>query len=170
LKSYEHLYFKTTKPDTRNLKEIYLGMGCFWKPESLFWGIKGIVYTEVGYAECIIDNPSCSDAFHAIPHKEVVRVIYNPNEITIDSLLDVFWNNHTIDVRDDFPVPDLYKSMIYVDNKYDFNLAVKSIKKTHTKRIEMGNKYRISTKIKKIINYVRASDNHQQYKLKNKYL
>lgn len=40
-----HKHYEYIKPDDVNLKEIYLGMGCFWKKEALFWNIKGIIFT-----------------------------------------------------------------------------------------------------------------------------
>jgi peptide-methionine (S)-S-oxide reductase len=165
--TYQHLYYDYTTPKDKKYKTIYLAMGCFWRREALFWQQKGVVYTEVGYAECNVLSPSCEDTFRNVSHREVVRITYDPTLISLDALLTLFWHNHTVDIRDDFPVPTLYQSTIYTTNKEDYKFAV-SHKAAHKQyREKNGNHYPISTCIKAISNYVRAKDSHQQYLLKN---
>jgi peptide-methionine (S)-S-oxide reductase len=161
-----HLYFNYNKKKENN-KEIYFSMGCFWKSEELFWKTKGVTYTEVGYAECTVDNPSCADVFLDVDHREVVRVTYDPKLITIEELCRIFWKNHTSDLRDDFPVPNLYQSAVYVGNEDDCK-SINSLKDIYKiEREHIGNIFPIRTKIKIINNYVIADESHQQYNLRN---
>jgi peptide-methionine (S)-S-oxide reductase len=166
-KYYIHKYFNTTFQSNSIFKEIYFSMGCFWNKEKIFWEQHGVVFTEVGYAECTVDNPSCDDVFKEnINHREVVRIIYNPNAIKLETLFELFHNNHTIDLLEEFPVPNLYKSNIYVTNEIDANIISNLILQLIQTRKKSGNKNSISTKVKYIENYKRAGDHHQQYLLK----
>lgn len=168
-KYYIHKYFNTNFPNNSIFKEIYFSMGCFWSKEKLFWEQNGVVFTEVGYAECTVDNPSCDDVFKDnIEHREVVRIIYNPNIIMLETLFELFHNNHTIDLLENFPVPNLYKSNIYVTNEIDMKIINNLISKLICLRIKNGIQNEISTKLKYIKNYKKASEHHQQYILKNK--
>jgi peptide-methionine (S)-S-oxide reductase len=159
----KHLYFNTTKPNGDNLKQLYFSMGCFWGKESFFWQQKGVVFTEVGYANCLVDNPSCEDVFKDnISHREVVEITYNPSIISIENLLKLFFNNHTYEIRKDFPIPELYRSAIYLTNHKD--LKITSIEKELIMRKFTNPIY---TEVSIIRNYKKANEHHQQYVLKN---
>lgn len=166
---YKHHYYKTYKPKNADevLGTIYFSMGCFWNYEPLFWRVKGVVFTEVGYSNCVVDDPSCSDAFRkGIKHREVVKIYYNKN-VDKEELFNIFFKNHTIDLRHDFPVPDLYKSGVFVSNEKDFNFSIKMLEEEKNRRIYSGNNYPLSTVVGYIENYKVADVLHQQYKLKN---
>lgn len=67
------------------------GLGCFWQPDAEFGVIPGVVRTRVGYAGGTTDAPTYSDIGD---HTEVVQIDYDPQRVTYDELLDVFWNRH----------------------------------------------------------------------------
>ena len=71
------------------------GAGCFWHVEDLLAKTKGVTSTKVGYTGGQLPNPTyeevCTDK---TGHAEAVEVEYDPNEISFEELLDVFWNNH----------------------------------------------------------------------------
>lgn len=71
------------------------GAGCFWGVEETFRQIPGVVGAAVGYAGGKTENPTyrevCSDR---TGHAEVVQVEYDPERVTYDQLLDVFWKAH----------------------------------------------------------------------------
>ena len=81
------------------LKSIKLkaafGAGCFWHVEDIFSKTNGISSTKVGYIGGQLPNPTyeevCTDK---TGHAEAVQVEYNPDEISFEELLDVFWKNH----------------------------------------------------------------------------
>lgn len=69
--------------------------GCFWGVELAFQRIPGVTETEVGYTQGISHNPSYEDVCtNTTNHAEVVRVQYDPNECTYETLLDLFWSRH----------------------------------------------------------------------------
>ena len=82
--------------------------------------------------------------------------------------MTIFWNKHTSDIREDFPVPNLYQSAIYSNNENEIN-SINNIKKNKLiEREKNGNLFPMRTKIKIIKDYVKADISHQQYNLKNK--
>jgi peptide-methionine (S)-S-oxide reductase len=92
------------------------GAGCFWGVEETFRRVPGVKSTEVGYSGGRTENPTyeqvCS---HATGHAEVVRVSYDPSEISYENLLRVFWDNHdpTTPNRQGGDVGDQYRSAVF---------------------------------------------------------
>lgn len=69
--------------------------GCFWGVELAYQRIHGVIETEVGYTHGVTHNPSYEDVCtNTTNHAEVVRVQYDPNECTYQTLLDLFWSRH----------------------------------------------------------------------------
>lgn len=75
-----------------NMKEIYLAGGCFWGTEHYFKQIRGVVETEVGYANGIISNPTyqqvCTDTTR---FAETVRVVYDAQQVSLEFLLTMYF-------------------------------------------------------------------------------
>ena len=76
----------------KQTKEIYLAGGCFWGTEHYFKQVEGVVETEVGYANGIIDNPTyeqvCTDTTQ---FAETVRVVYDPEKASLEFLLNLYF-------------------------------------------------------------------------------
>jgi len=71
------------------------GAGCFWGVEAAFRQVKGVKSTRVGYMGGTLENPTYRDVCgHQTGHAEVVEVSYDPDQVSYDDLLRVFWENH----------------------------------------------------------------------------
>ena len=76
----------------KNTKEIYLAGGCFWGTEHYFKMIKGVLITEVGYANSVIENPSYEDVCSGkTMAAETVYIKYDSSVISLEMLLDMYF-------------------------------------------------------------------------------
>jgi len=74
---------------------ITLGAGCFWCVEAVFVELRGVHSVTSGYMGGIVKNPSYREVCNGTTgHAEVARIIYDPNVLSIDELLEVFWQTH----------------------------------------------------------------------------
>ena len=70
-------------------------MGCFWGVERLFWQLPGVYSTAAGYTGGYTPNPTYREVCSGqTGHAEAVRVVYDPQVISYEQLLQVFWENH----------------------------------------------------------------------------
>ncbi len=105
------------------------GAGCFWHVEDIFSKTKGISSTKVGYIGGQLPNPTyeevCTDK---TGHAEAVQVEYDPDEISFEELLDVFWKNHnpTTLNRQGPDVGIQYRSAIFFHDEKQKDVAEKS--------------------------------------------
>ena len=82
-------------PESGKLEQAMFGMGCFWGAEKKFWELEGVKLTAVGYAGGITKNPSYRDVCTGLTgHNEVVKVLFDPTEISYVEILGTFWENH----------------------------------------------------------------------------
>ena len=73
-------------------KEIYFAGGCFWGTEKVFQSLNGVLETKVGYANGHVADPSYELVkTHTTGHRETVRVIYDPERISLRKLLKAFF-------------------------------------------------------------------------------
>ena len=146
-------------------EEIIFGCGCFWGAEKCFWKLPGVVTTSVGYAGGEKINPTYYEVCSGITgHAEVVRVIWNKNEIDISDLLKMFWECHNPTQKDgqgnDWGTQ--YRSAIFYA-KEEYLEIILSSKEQYQKELLKKNLGLIQTEIKKIDSYFFAEDYHQQY-------
>ena len=105
------------------------GAGCFWHVENLLSKTKGVTSTAVGYIGGQLPNPTyeevCTDQ---TGHVEAVEVEFNPDEISYEKLLDVFWHNHnpTTLNRQGPDVGNQYRSAIFYHDETQKEIAEKS--------------------------------------------
>src|SRR5207244_9738866 len=77
------------------VKKATFGAGCFWGVEAAFRQLDGVTKTEVGYEGGTLDDPTYEDVCsHTTGHAEVVEVTYDAEQISYETLLDVFWAKH----------------------------------------------------------------------------
>src|SRR5215204_5381681 len=105
------------QPAAGGLEEAVFGLGCFWGAERKFWQIPGVVTTAVGYAGGYTPNATYEEVCSGrTGHTEVVRVVYDPNKVSYETLLKTFWESHdpTQGMRQGNDVGTQYRSAIYV--------------------------------------------------------
>ena len=91
----------------------------FWGAERLFWTLKGVYSTAVGYAGGITVNPTYDDVCSGrTGHTEVVLTFFDPSVVSYEDLLKVFWESHnpTEGMRQGNDVGTQYRSAIYCDS------------------------------------------------------
>jgi len=139
------------------------GAGCFWHVEDLFRKTKGVTSTKVGYTGGNLTDPTyeevCTDK---TGHAEAVEVEYNPNEISYDELLEIFWNNHdpTSLNRQGPDVGIQYRSSIFFHDESQKQTAQKSKEKLNS-----SGKFSksIVTEITPSPKFYKAEEYHQKY-------
>jgi peptide-methionine (S)-S-oxide reductase len=142
-------------------KKATFGAGCFWGVEAAFRQLEGVTRTRVGYSGGTLENPSYEDVCsHTTGHAEVVEVTYDPERITYEQLLDVFWGKHdpTQLNRQGWDVGDQYRSVIFFHDKEQQETALRS------KASEQVNwSGPIVTQVEPAQTFYEAEDYHQQY-------
>lgn len=74
---------------------ILLGGGCFWCVEAIFTGLRGVVSAKPGYAGGHMERPSYEDVCTGeTGHAEVVKLVFNPTDISLEDILRVFFTTH----------------------------------------------------------------------------
>ncbi len=139
------------------------GAGCFWGVEAAYRQVPGVLSTAVGYMGGTLANPTYEDVCtDRTAHAEVVQVEYDPNKVSYDDLLNVFWENHdpTTLNRQGPDVGTQYRSAVFFQDA-DQEKAAKASKE----RLESSGRYRrpIVTEITPASTFWRAEEYHQQY-------
>ena len=145
--------------------EIIFGCGCFWGAEKCFWKLPGVITTSVGYAGGLKNNPTYYEVCSGLTgHSEVVRVVWNKNDIDFSDLLKMFWECHnpTQKDRQGNDIGTQYRSAIYYTNENKKELIMAS-KEEYQKELNKKNIGQIKTEIKIIDKYFYAEEYHQQY-------
>lgn len=139
------------------------GAGCFWGVEATFRNINGVLATEVGYSGGTTEDPTYTDVCaDRTGHAEVVSVDYDPEQISYEKLLDVFWDSHdptTLNQQG----PDIgtqYRSVVFFHNKQQERAA-----RASKERLESSGRYAnpIVTEIVPAATFYRAEEYHQRY-------
>ena len=157
------------EPVPANLKKAVFGLGCFWGAERLFWELPGVFSTAVGYAGGITKNPSYEDVCSGkTGHTEVVLVFYDPELITYEHLLAVFWQAHdpTQGMRQGNDLGTQYRSAIYCTDADQSDVATASLRQFQQALLDKSFGT-ITTEISVLCNFYYAEDYHQQYLAKN---
>ena len=84
-----------TPPWPEGMETAVFGLGCFWGAERKFWEAKGVYSTAVGYEGGYTPNPTYEEVCSGrTGHAEVVLVVFDPQVISYEGLLKIFWESH----------------------------------------------------------------------------
>jgi peptide-methionine (S)-S-oxide reductase len=156
-------------PESAELDQAVFGMGCFWGAEKKFWELEGVKLTAVGYAGGITKNPSYRDVCTGLTgHNEVVKVLFDPTEISYVEILGTFWENHdpTQLNRQGNDIGTQYRSGAYYFSDAQ-KLRLLETKELYQELLRKAGFGSIVTEIKKTPEFFLAEDYHQQYLAKN---
>jgi|GEM_PF-52322 len=148
-----------------DMKEIYLAGGCFWGLEKYFSLVKGIVNTEVGYANGKTKDPTYEDVcYRKTEHAETVKISYDPEQIGLEQILELYY-----DVVDPLSLNrqgndrgTQYRTGIYYIDDTDAAVIRESLEKLKTKY-----KKPVVIEAVPLKNYYTAEQYHQKYLDKN---
>ncbi|MEO1596798.1 MAG: peptide-methionine (S)-S-oxide reductase MsrA [Pseudomonadota bacterium] len=156
-------------PFANHLEQAVFGLGCFWGAERVFWQLEGVYSTSVGYAGGYTPNPSYEEVCSGrTGHAEVVSVIFDPEVISYDELLRVFWEAHdpTQGMRQGNDRGTQYRSTIYTTSEAQL-AAARASRERYQERLNGAGLGNITTEIATAGDYFYAEDYHQQYLAKN---
>ena len=168
----EHHYVNGNRiqpPFPEGMALALFGLGCFWGAERRFWQTPGVYSTAVGYAGGLTPNPSYEEVCTGLTgHNEVVRVVYDPDRVTYEDLLGLFWESHqpTQGMRQGNDVGTQYRSGIYCYTDEQLKLAEAS-RDRYQRALTTAGYGAITTEILSAPEFYYAEDYHQQYLAKN---
>ena len=157
-------------PYPEGFEVIYLGMGCFWGAERLFWKQPGVWVTSVGYSGGLTPNPTYEETTTGLTgHAEVVKVVFDPSAVSLDTLLKIFFENHdpTQGMRQGNDIGTTYRSAIYTTTQEQLDTALRLRDAFALALVDSGVNSRITTEIAEVDTYYYAEAYHQQYLAKN---
>jgi len=152
-------------PFAGHLEEIHLGLGCFWGAERLFWKLEGVFTTAVGYAGGFTPNPTYEEVCSGrTGHTEVVMVVYDPAQITLNRILKTFFEEHdpTQGYRQGNDFGTQYRSAIFGTSTTQVDLASQVAADYGAALAALG-LGEITTEIGPAGPFYYAEDYHQQY-------
>jgi peptide-methionine (S)-S-oxide reductase len=152
-------------PYPEGMKMAMFGMGCFWGAERAFWELSGVHVTAVGYAGGHTPNPTYKEVCSGMTgHNEVVQVVFDPQIISYQDLLKVFWQSHdpTQGMRQGNDVGTQYRSGIYTHDDDQARQAAES-REVYQQALNARGRGAITTEIVPAPTFYFAEDDHQQY-------
>lgn len=156
-------------PFPAHLQRAQFGLGCFWGAERKFWQQPGVFSTAVGYAGGFTPNPTYEELCSGMTgHNEVVLVVFDPAEISYQTLLKLFWESHdpTQGMRQGNDIGTQYRSSIDVFDQEQMAEAQQSLDHYQAK-LRAGGFGAITTELRPTCTFYYAEDEHQQYLAKN---
>jgi peptide-methionine (S)-S-oxide reductase len=156
-------------PFPDGLQQAVFGMGCFWGAERRFWEMPGVWSTAVGYAGGRTPEASYQQVCSGeTGHAEVVLVVFDPDQVSYDELLTVFWESHdpTQGNRQGNDVGTQYRSVIMTLSD-EQAAAAEASKSVYQAQLTQAGYGPITTEILPFDKLWYAEDYHQQYLAKN---
>ena len=160
---------RVVPPFPAGLELAQFGMGCFWGAERLFWQTPGVYSTAVGYAGGATQNPTYEEVCSGYTnHTEAVLVVFDPQKISYEQVLKVFWEGHdpTQGMRQGNDRGSQYRSAVYTYGEAQMKAAL-ATRDAYQAALDKARKGRITTEIQPAPAFYYAEDYHQQYLGKN---
>lgn len=145
------------------IQQATLAGGCFWCLEAVFDDLKGVLSVESGYSGGATENPSYKAVCTGMTgHAEVVRVEFDPEQISFDDLLRVFFAIHdpTTLNRQGADVGTQYRSAIFYHDEAQKQIAERIVAELNAADLWPNP---IVTEVSALLNYYPAEDYHQEY-------
>jgi peptide-methionine (S)-S-oxide reductase len=157
------------KVNKTEVKTAVFAGGCFWCMQPPFDSLKnkGVISTAVGYSGGHTESPTYEQtSAGGTGHREVIQITYDPQKLSFQDLLDVYWKN--IDPFDKIgqfcDKGEQYTSAIFYANEAEKKMIAESIKNLGKKGIQAE---KIATQILPLKTFYKAEDYHQSYYQKN---
>lgn len=148
-------------PPSERTEAATFGAGCFWQPEAAYREVGGVVDTAVGYEGGHVEDPTYEQVCSGTTgHAEVVRVTFDPEQVSYEDLLRMFWGMHdpTQVNRQGPDVGSQYRTVIFTESPEQERIAQES------KAAEQArHKEPIATSIEPATGFWRAEEYHQCY-------
>ncbi len=161
-----------TGPWPEGTEVIYLAMGCFWGAEELYWAQPGVVGTAVGYMGGFTPNPTYEETCTArTGHTETAMVAYDPELVSLEQLLTLFWEKHdpTQGDRQGNDIGSQYRSAVYWTTPGQ-EAVVRTSREIYQKALDQFRLGPITTELRpasEVGEFYLAEAYHQQYLNKN---
>ena len=167
----DHLVLGTPMagPFPEGMETLVIGMGCFWGAERFYWQMDGVYTTAVGYSGGTTPNPTYEETCTSMTgHTEAVLIVYDPDQVSMDDLLKVFWENHdpTQFMGQGNDVGSQYRSAIYYGSD-DQQVAAEKSREEYQAKLSDAGYGEITTEIAPVGDFYYAEPYHQQYLAKN---
>ena len=156
-------------PWPENTGTLVVGMGCFWGAERKFWQAPGVYSTSVGYAGGYTPNPTYEEVCSGLTgHTEVVLVVFDASNVSVNDMLRVFWENHdpTQGMRQGNDIGTQYRSGVYYTSDEQRDIAV-ATRDAYQEQLTKAGYGTITTEIAPLSDFFYAEPYHQQYLGKN---
>ena len=156
-------------PFPEGTRTVVFALGCFWGAERLFWQTPGVHTTAVGYVGGYTPNPTYEEVCSGrTGHTEAVLVAYDPEQVSLPTLLKVFWEGHdpTQGMRQGNDIGTQYRSAIYTANAAQ-QQAAEASRAQYQAALTAAGYGEITTEIAPAGPFYYAEDYHQQYLAKN---
>lgn len=152
-------------PFPDGIETAYFALGCFWGAERLFWRLDGVWTTAVGYQNGVTPNPTYEEVCSGMTgHAEAVLVAFDPEVISYERLLEVFFTEHdpTQGMRQGNDVGTQYRSGIFTTNQRQESAAERA-RDAYQEALAARGLGEITTEIAPAGPFYYAEGPHQQY-------
>jgi peptide-methionine (S)-S-oxide reductase len=155
------LIVTTEASTTNNTETLVLGAGCFWCVEGIYENVEGVLDVESGFAGGHVPNPTYEQVLTGkTGHAEVVQITFDPTRVTLEKLVDLFWQIHDpTDPRGVWPdFGPMYRSIL-LGNSPEQTARLRSLKDAEQK----NHKKSIVTEVAQLREFYPAEKYHQDF-------